>query len=142
MDSGTALWILVALATLLTSGILLFLIRTMKVLAKAEETLRKFEEESLPILKSIRRLTEEVEPVVRKTTAQYRTLEEGLDSLARSPLLSMIFPILGRGGGILRLLRGLSAGISRAREVLKKHPAGQAPSGSSGDNTEENSHGR
>jgi hypothetical protein len=126
MDYRIAIWFFVGLAALLTAGILYFLLQATRVLARLEETTRKLEENAVPLLQSLRRITDEIEPIVHRTSERYQTLEEGLDNLSRSPVFSLLSPVLRLGvgpfktlGGIVRVLRGAFAGFSKAREVLK-----------------------
>jgi hypothetical protein len=131
MDNGTAVWVLVGLAALLTFGILFFLFRAIKVLARLEESTRRLEENALPLLLSIRRITDEVEPLVRKTSERYQQLDESLSGFSRSPVFSLLSPILNLGspfrslGGFMKIARGTIAGIARAREVLRQSHAGK-----------------
>ncbi|MCL5285946.1 MAG: hypothetical protein M1313_09465 [Nitrospirae bacterium] len=148
MDTRTALLLLVILAAILVAGILFFLFRALKVLDRVESSTRDLETAVVPLVESLRRMAEEVEPVVRRTTEHYRTIEEGIGTLTRNPLLSLISPILKAGGGpvhaatsLFRIVRGLAAGFSRAREVLKEPRPPLSPT-SSTPNKQENRHGQ
>jgi hypothetical protein len=130
MDTRTAVWVLLGLAALLTAGILAFLARAIKVLVRLEETTQKLEENAVPLLLSIRRITDEVEPIVRKTSEHYQMLDQGFTTLSRSPIFSLFSPVLGMGrnpfrtlGGLIRVARGAIAGVSKAREVLRHSQA-------------------
>ncbi len=148
METRTALLFLVIFAAFLVAGILFFLFRAIRVLERIESSTREIESATLPLLLSLRRMAEEIEPVIQRTTEHYRTIEEGIGSLTRNPLLSLLSPILRAGGGpihavssLFRIARGLAAGFSRAREVLKEsrpplNPASPSP------NTKEEHHGQ
>ena len=148
MDTRTALLLLVILAATLVAGILFFLFRALKVLDRVEASTRELETATVPLVESLRRMAEEVEPVVRRTTEHYRTIEEGIGTLTRNPFLSLISPILKTGGGpvhvvtsLFRIIRGVAAGLSRAREVLKEPRPPLNPT-SSTPNKQENHHGQ
>ncbi|MDA8111324.1 MAG: hypothetical protein M0T83_02605 [Nitrospiraceae bacterium] len=127
MDTRTALLFLVIFAAFLVAGILFFLFRAIKVLERIESSTREIESATLPLLQSLRRMAEEIEPVVQRTTEHYRIIEEGIGSITRNPLLSLLSPIFKMGEGpihavtsLFRIARGLAAGFSKAREVLKE----------------------
>ncbi len=148
MDTRTALLLLVILAATLVAGILFFLFRALKTLDRIESSTRELETAAVPLVESLRRMAEEVEPVVRKTTEHYRTIEEGIGTLTRHPLLSLISPLLKAGEGpvhaattIFRIVRGITAGFSRAREVLKESRPKLASSPST-PNMQEDHHGQ
>ncbi len=147
MDIRTALLFLVILAALLVAGILFFLFRALRVLDRHEKLAMEIETTTVPLIASLRRMAEEIEPVVKRTTDRYQSIEQGLDSLSRSPILSFLVSFMKSGGRsihtatyLLRVGRGLAAGFARAREVLKRsdHPESGEPSST----TKEESHGR
>ncbi|MDA8028961.1 MAG: hypothetical protein M0Z25_08300 [Nitrospiraceae bacterium] len=148
MDTRTALLFLVIFAAFLVAGILFFLFRAIRVLERIESSTREIESVTIPLLQSLRRMAEEIEPVIQRTTEHYRTIEEGIGSLTRNPLLSLLSPIFKMGEGpihavtsLFKIARGLAAGFSRAREVLKEsrpplNPASPSP------NIQEEHHGQ
>ena len=126
METQTALLFLVILAAVLVSAAVLFLVRLTKTLSRIEEAVEKIESSAIPLVENLRKISDEVEPVVRRTAERYKSLEDRMDALARSPILSFLSPILrgknplSTGKGLFRIARGLSAGLSRAREVLNR----------------------
>ena len=145
MDTRTALLFLVILTALLVAGILLFLFRAITVLNRIEASARELETATVPLIDLLRRMAEEVEPVVKRTSERYRAIEEGLGTLSHNPLIALLSPILKAQGGpihaatsLVRVMRSVVAGISRAREVLK-HGGKPAPSSPL---TQEESHGQ
>ena len=131
METQTALLFLVILAAVLVAAAVLFLVRLTRTLARIEEAVEKIENSAIPLVENLKKISDEVEPVVRRTAERYRSLEDRMDSLSRSPLLSFLSPLfrggnpLSTGKGLLRVARGLAAAISRAREVLSRretHP--------------------
>ena len=148
MDTRTALLFLVILAAILVAGILAFLFRALKVLDRIESSTRELETVTVPLVESLRRMAEEIEPVVRRTTEHYRTIEEGIGSLSRNPLLSLLSPVLKATGnpfhaaaGLFRVVGGIAAGLSRAREVLRR-PSQNPKLTSPSPTTKEEHHGQ
>ncbi|MGC8529586.1 MAG: hypothetical protein ACP5OP_05225 [Leptospirillia bacterium] len=126
METQTALLILVILAAVLVAAAILFLVRLTKTLGRIEEAVEKIESSAIPLVENLRKISDEVEPVVRRTAERYTSLADRMDALARSPILSFFSPLLrgknplSTGKGLFRIARGLSAGLSRAREVLNR----------------------
>lgn len=126
METQTALLALVILAAILVTAAVLFLLRLTKTLSRLEEAVEKIERSTLPLVDNLRKISDEVEPVVRRTAERYRGLEDRMEALSRHPILSFLLPVLkGRnpfstGKGLFRMARGLSAGLVRAREVLSR----------------------
>ena len=149
METQTALLFLVILAAVLVAAAVLFLVRLTKTLARIEEAVEKIESSAIPLVENLRKISDEVEPVVRRTAERYKTFEDRFEALTRSPILSFLSPIL-RGGnpvktgkGIFRVVRGLSAGLARAREVLaRQETAALAPDQAHPNPTQETDHGQ
>jgi len=126
METQTALLVLVILAAILVAATVIFLLRLTKTLTRLEEAVEKIESSTLPLVDNIRKISDEIEPVVRRTAERYRGLEDRIDALSKNPILSFFMPLLkGRnpfstGKGLFRMARGLSAGLVRAREVLSR----------------------
>ena len=149
METQTALLFLVILAAVLVAAAVLFLVRLTKTLARIEEAVEKIESSAIPLVEKLRKISDEVEPVVRRTAERYRTFEERIESLTRSPILSFLSPVLrgknplSAGQGLFRVARGLSAGIARAREVLaRREKAALAPESSPTNPPQETDHGQ
>ena len=149
METQTALLFLVILAAVLVSAAVLFLVRLTKTLSRIEEAVEKIESSAIPLVENLRKISDEVEPVVRRTAERYKSLEDRMDALARSPLLSFLSPILrgknplSTGKGLFRIARGLSAGFSRAREVLnRQETVVLAPDQPHSNPTQETDHGQ
>ena len=149
METQTALLFLVILAAVLVVAAVLFLVRLTKTLSRIEEAVEKIESSAIPLVENLRKISDEVEPVVRRTAERYKSLEDRMDALARSPLLSFLSPIfrgknpLSTGKGLFRIARGLSAGLSRAREVLnRQETVVLAPDQPHSNPTQETDHGQ
>ena len=120
MDIGTAIAILVSLAALLTAGILFVLFRALRSLDRIEAAAARLESTALPLLENLRKMTEEIEPVVRGATQRVQSLNDSLERMRQSPVLAVLSLVLPRSP--VRIVRGLVAGVSKIREVLRKQP--------------------